>query len=128
MRILHQACVTTSLDGTDLWQTERRSSDWNVGDALPGGSGSMQFDDNDPRPTGRSTSDWDVGGAPRDQVDPRQLALAPVEPGRRASGIPNPVVAGLLMHQPIADLLTSDTGSQPAPSVGTRDAGRRPLA
>ena len=98
MRILHQACVTTSLDGADLWQTERRSSDWNVGDA------------------------------PRDQVDPRQLALAPVEPSRRASGIPNPVVAGLLMHRPIADLRASDSGSQRVTSLGTRDAGRRPLA
>ena len=128
MRILHQACVIASLDGDDLWQTERRSSDWNVGDALPGGSGSMQFDENDPRPAGRSTSDWDVGDAPRDQADDRQLALAPVEPSRRASGIPNPVVAGLLMHRPIADLLASDSGSQRAPSLGTRDAGRRPLA
>ena len=128
MRILHQACVTTFLDGADLWQTERRSSDWNVGDALPGGSGSMQFDEDDPRPTGRSTSDWDVGDAPRDQVDQRQLALAPVEPTRRASGMPAPIVAGLLTHQPIADILASDTGAQRAPSVGTRDAGRRPLA
>ena len=128
MRILHQACVTISPDGADLWQTERRSSDWNVGDALPGGSGSMQFNEDDPRPTGRSTSDWDVGDAPRDQVDPRQLALASVEPSRRASGIPNPVVAGLLMHQPIADLLASDSGSQRVTSLGTRDAGRRPLA
>jgi hypothetical protein len=127
MRILHQACVITSLDGDDLWQTERRSSDWNVGDALPDGLDSVQLDQENPRPTGRSIRDWDVGDAPRDQADDRQLALAPVEPSRRASGIPNPVVAGLLMHQP-ADLLASDSGSHRAPSVGTRDAGRRPLA
>ena len=128
MRILHQACVTTFLDGADLWQTERRSSDWNVGNAAPDVSDSMQLDEDNPRPTGRSTSDWDVGDAPRDQVNARQLALAPVEPTRIGSGMPDPVVAGLLMHQPIADLLASDTGSQPAPSLGTRDAGRRPLA
>jgi hypothetical protein len=127
MRILHEAGAIASLDGIDLWQTERRSSDWNVGNALPGGSDSMQLDE-DPRQTERWSSDWNVGDAPRDQVDPRQLALAPVEPSRRASGIPNPVVAGLLMHQPIADLLASDSGSQRAPSVGTRDSARRPLA
>ena len=127
MRILHQVCVTTSLDGADLWQTERRSSDWNIGNAAPDELDSMQLDE-DPRQTERWSSDWNVGDAPRDQVDPRQLALAPVEPSRRASGIPNPVVAGLLMHQPIADLLASDNGSQRVTSLGTRDAGRRPLA
>ena len=128
MRIPHQACVITSLDGDDLWQTERRSSDWNVGNTAPDGSDSMQFGEDDPRPTGRSTSDWDVGDAPRGQLDTRQLALVPVEPSRRASGMPAPIVAGLLMHRPIADLLASDDGSQRATSVGTRDAGRRPLA
>lgn len=127
MRILHQACVTTSLDGADLWQTERRSSDWNVGNTAPDGSDSMQLDE-DPRQTERWSSDWNVGDAPRGQLDTRQLALVPVEPTRIGSGMPDPVVAGLLMHQPIAGFLASDIGSQRAPSVGTRDAGRRPLA
>jgi hypothetical protein len=87
----------------------------------------MQFDEDDPRPTGRSTSDWDVGDAPRDQVDDRRLALAPVEPTRRASGMPAPIGAGLFMHRPIADLLASDNGSQRATSVETRNSARRPL-
>lgn len=121
MRILHQACVITSLDGTDLWQTERRGSDWNVGNAASDGSDSMQLDEADPRPTGGWSSDWNVGDAPRNQVDPRQLALAPVEPNRRASGVPNPFVAGILMHQPLSELLTSDSGSRRATSVGTRE-------
>jgi len=43
MRILHQVCVTTSLDGADLWQTERRSSDWNIGNAAPDELDSMQL-------------------------------------------------------------------------------------
>jgi hypothetical protein len=127
MRIPHQACVITSLDGTDLWQTERRSSDWNVGNSAPDGSDSMQLDE-DPRQTERWSSDWNVGDAPRGQLDTRQLALAPGEPTRRASGMPASTVAGMLMHRPIADLLASDSGSQRATSPGSRDAGRRPLA
>ena len=121
MRILHQACVITSLDGTDLWQTERRGSDWNVGCAAPDGSDSIQLDGADPRLTGDWNSDWNVGDAPRNQVDPRQLALAPVEPNRRAAEVPNPLVAGLLMHQPLSELLTSDSGSRRATSVRTRE-------
>jgi hypothetical protein len=50
--------------GADLWQTERRSSDWNVGHAAPDGSDSVQLDEENPRPTERWSSDWNVGDAP----------------------------------------------------------------
>jgi hypothetical protein len=79
MRIPHQACVITSLDATDLWQTERRSSDWNVGHAAPDARGSVQLEEENRRPTERWSSDWNVGDAPPEEADSMQLELMPVE-------------------------------------------------
>jgi hypothetical protein len=73
MRILDETRVILSLDGDDPW-TERRSSDWNIGDAPP------------------------------DETDSTQLALVPVESIEATSGRPDPIVASLFAHPPIASL------------------------
>lgn len=71
MRILNETCVIVSRDGDDPW-TERRSSDWNIGDAPP------------------------------DEADTTQLALVPVESIGATCGRPDPIFASLFAHQPIA--------------------------
>jgi|GEM_PF-2208480 hypothetical protein len=84
MRILDKTCVIATLDGDDPWQTERRSSDWVVGDAPPDKSDTMQVDDDDPW-TERRSSDWNVGDAAVAETDAMQLALMPVESSGRAA-------------------------------------------
>jgi hypothetical protein len=63
----------TVADGDDPWQTERRSSDWLVGDTVPDGS------------------------------DAAQLALLPVENPELRCRRPDPIVACLGMDSAIAD-------------------------
>jgi len=69
-----QTWMTNSADADDPWQTERRSSDWMVGDGFPEGS------------------------------DGTQLALLPVEGSAAGCGRPDPIVASLAMNSPIAAL------------------------
>jgi len=73
MTILDETCAIVSLDGDDPW-TERRSSDWNIGDAPP------------------------------DETDSALLALVPVESIGAISGRPDPIVASLFAHLPLASL------------------------
>lgn len=76
--------MIATLDEDDPWQTERRSSDWVVGDAPPDKSDTMQVDDDDPW-TERRSSDWNVGDAAVAETDSMQLALMPVESSGRAA-------------------------------------------
>jgi hypothetical protein len=115
--MLDQACVTF-LDGEALWRTERRSSGWLVGDALPDESDTMQLAD-DPWAEHRS-SDWNIGDARPDETDFAQLVLVPVECGRRTAERTDPMVVGVLTHQRIAELLLSDDGSPRTDGVDRR--------
>lgn len=126
MKILDEACVLTSLDGDDPGRTERRSSDWNVGDAPPDDSDTLRPAD-DPWAEHRS-SDWNIGDARPDETDFAQLALVPVECGRRTAERTDPMVVGVLTHQRIAELLLSDDGSPRTDGAGAANADRRPPA
>jgi hypothetical protein len=71
MKMHHENRITISLSGDDPWQTERRSSDYIIGDM------------------------------PRDEVETTQLALVPIESLERPAGIPGSIVTSLLAQHPV---------------------------
>ena len=72
--MLNQDRVIISLDGGEPWQTERRSSDWIIGDGPPL------------------------------ELNTADLALVPVASVALGCGRPDPIVASLSMDRPLDDL------------------------
>jgi hypothetical protein len=127
MTILHEACVVTLVEQDDPWRTERRSSGWMVGDALPVESDTLQLAE-DPWRTGRPRSDWNVGDTACDGTDAMQLALVPVASGQTPLEGRDAIVAGALTQRRITELLLSDDGSPRSDQVAASDPDRRALA